>query len=201
MLDPITIIKTLGLAGIFLMIFAESGLFFGFFLPGDTLLFAAGIFAAQGMLPIEFVIIGSIVAAILGDNIGYWFGKKVGRKIFERTDSFLFNKERIIQTEKFYQKHGPITIILARFIPFIRTFAPIIAGVAGMNYRKFFLYNIVGGIAWIVSVTLLGYYFGSLIPNIELFLLPILFCVILLSLLPFLARIAYKFFKKKDTDQ
>lgn len=197
MLDPILIIKTLGLAGIFLMIFAESGLFFGFFLPGDTLLFSAGLFASQGILSIHLLVLGCAISAVLGYIVGYWFGKKVGRSIFEKNDSFFFNKKRIFQAEKFYNKYGAIAVILARFVPFVRTFAPIIAGVAEMNYKKFILCNILGGVLWILAVSLLGYFFGHLIPNIELFLFPIIVLVVVLSLLPILSSLIYRFFKKQ----
>lgn len=191
MFDPITIIKTAGLLGVFLVIFAESGLFFGFFLPGDTLLFAAGIFASQGFFPISLLIIGSAVAAVLGDNTGYWAGRKMGRKLFEKDASFLFNKNRIRDAENFYKKHGPLTIILARFIPLIRTFAPIVAGVAEMEYKKFFKYNILGAVIWTIVVPLLGYCFGSLIPNPDQFLLPVISAIVVISFLPFIFKLIH----------
>jgi membrane-associated protein len=184
MLDPVIIIKTIGLIGIALLVFAESGLFFVFFLPGDTLLFSAGIFASQGYFPISLLIIACIVAAIIGDNIGYWTGSAMGRGLFERTSTFFFNKNRVYDAERFYKRHGSMTIIAARFVPVIRTFAPIVAGVAKMRYKTFFIYNIVGAVVWVTVVSLLGYYFGGLIPNIDKLLLPILLFVIAASSVP-----------------
>jgi membrane-associated protein len=195
MFDPITIIKSAGLIGIYSIIFIESGLLVGFFLPGDTLLFAAGIFASQGIFPLGLLIFGCILAAILGDNVGYWTGNKFGRKLFEREHSTFFNKEKLLVAEKFYKKYGAITIILSRFIPIIRTFAPVVAGVAKMSHRTFFIYNIIGGVLWITSITLLGFYFGSLIPNIDTFLMPIFLLVILFSFLPFISKFVYKLIK------
>lgn len=184
MLDPVLIIKTIGLLGIALLIFAESGLFFGFFLPGDTLLFSAGIFAAKGYFPISLLIIVCVIAAILGDNVGYWTGSTMGRGFFERKSSFFFNKNRVYEAERFYKRHGSMTIIAARFVPLIRTFAPIVAGVAQMRYKLFFAYNIVGAIIWVAVVSLLGYYFGNLIPNIDTLLLPLLLFIIIVSSAP-----------------
>lgn len=196
MFDPNLIIKTAGLVGISLIVFAESGLFFGFFLPGDTLLFAAGIFASQGVFSIETLILICAISAILGDTVGYWTGKKVGKAFFEKETSMFFSKKRIYQAEHFYQKHGSATIILARFIPIIRTFAPIVAGVAKMHYKTFALYNTIGGILWSTSVPLLGYYLGGLIPNPDRFILPILLIVIGFSFLPFIIKLIHHFLKK-----
>lgn len=196
MLDPIFIIKTAGLLGIFLIVFAESGLFFGFFLPGDTLLFASGLFAFQGLFPIELVIIACAVASILGGYIGYWSGKNMGRKLFERDASFFFNKKRIDDVEKFYKKYGPITIVMARFIPFIRTFSPIVAGVGLMKYKKFILFNVIGGVLWATVMPLLGYFLGKLIPNPDQFLLPIAIIIIAISFLPFIIKIVHHLISK-----
>lgn len=184
MLDPIFLIKTIGLIGIFFIIFAESGLFFGFFLPGDSLLFTAGIFASQGFLNIYILIIGCIVMAILGDSVGYWMGKKYGRKLFERDESFFFKRKYLHDAEVFYKKHGKYTIIMARFIPVIRTFAPIVAGIGKMDYKSFISYNIFGGVFWVTIMSLLGYFLGNLIPNIEKFLIPIIFVIIIISFIP-----------------
>lgn len=197
MLDPILIIKGAGLLGIFGIIFAESGLLVGFFLPGDTLLFAAGMFASRGYFPIALLIIGGIIAAIIGDNVGYWTGKKLGRKLFDREDSAFFKKEHLNKAEKFYTKYGLMAIIIARFVPVVRTFAPIVAGVAQMNYRLFFIYNVVGGILWITSVSLLGYFFGPLIPDIDSLLMPIVLVIIGLSFFPFIIGIFHKLINKK----
>ncbi len=185
MLDPATLIKTIGLLGISLIIFAESGLFFGFFLPGDTLLFAAGIFALEGYFPITLLIGVCVLAAILGDNVGYWTGNTMGRGLFERDASFFFNKNRIYDAERFYNKHGSVTIIAARFIPVIRTFAPIVAGVARMRYKTFFIFNVLGAMMWATLLPLMGYYFGSIIPNPDKLLFPILAFVIFISFAPF----------------
>jgi membrane-associated protein len=198
MFDPVTIIKTVGLLGIFLVICAESGVFFGFFLPGDTLLFSAGIFASQGFFSLPLLIIGCSVAAIIGDNIGYWTGKKMGRGLFEKDASFFFNKDRVYEAEHFYKKHGSITIIAARFIPVIRTFAPIIAGVASMRYKTFLIYNIVGGVLWALFVPMVGYYFGGLIPNPDKYLLPIAIIVIGCSfLIPVIMKVVYHSLTRK----
>ena len=198
MLDPVTLIKTVGIVGIFLVVCAESGVFFGFFLPGDTLLFSAGIFASQGFFALSVVIIGCSIAAIIGDNIGYWTGKKMGRGLFEQEASFFFNKDRIYEAERFYKKFGSITIITARFIPVIRTFAPIVAGVAHMKYKTFLSYNIIGAVLWATLIPTLGYYFGSVIPNPDKYLLPIVLIVVVLSfLVPVIMRVGYNIATKR----
>lgn len=198
MLDPITIIKGAGLIGIFGIIFAESGLLVGFFLPGDTLLFAAGMFASRGYFPIALLVIGGIVAAVIGDNVGYWTGKKLGRKLFHREDSTFFKKEHLNKAERFYTKYGLVAIIIARFVPAVRTFAPVVAGTADMRYKLFFLYNVIGGILWITSVSLLGYFFGPLIPDIDRFLMPIVLCIVGVSFLPLLFGVFHKLVNKKN---
>ncbi|MFA5750979.1 MAG: VTT domain-containing protein [Candidatus Paceibacterota bacterium] len=176
--------QTAGYIGISFIIFAESGLFFGFFLPGDSLLFTAGLLASNGYFNIFLIILLVFISAILGDQIGYWFGKKVGPKIFTREDSFWFQKKHIFRAENFYKKYGKKTIILARFIPIVRTFAPILAGVGSMSYKTFVIYNIIGGFLWGVGVTLLGYFLGEIIPDAEKYLLPIIAIIIFLSILP-----------------
>lgn len=189
MLDPITIIKAVGVIGIIAIVFAETGLFFGFFFPGDSLLFTAGIFASQGFLNIYILLVGCAVAAIIGDSVGYWSGKKYGRKLFERDENFFFKRKRLEEAEVFYQKHGKYTIIIARFIPIIRTFAPIVAGIGKMNYRTFISYNIFGGILWTTSFLLAGYFLGNLIPNLDKYLIPITIFIILISILPIIFKI------------
>lgn len=189
MLDPILIIKAVGLIGIIFIIFAETGLFFGFFFPGDSLLFTAGILASQNIFNIYSLIIFCIIAAILGDSVGYWSGKKYGRKLFERDVGFFFRKQRIYDAEKFYERHGKYTIIIARFVPIIRTFAPIVAGIGNMNYSTFLTYNIFGGIFWVSTLLLLGYFLGGLIPNPDLYILPIAFLIIILSFIPIFLKI------------
>ena len=188
MLDPILIIKTVGVIGIILIVFAETGLFFGFFLPGDSLIFTAGIFASQGFFNIEVLLIGCIVASILGDSIGYWSGKKYGRKLFDRDNGFFFKKKRLYDAELFYEKHGKSTIIIARFVPIIRTFAPIVAGIGDMNYPTFISYNIIGGIFWVSIMLLLGYFLGGLIPNPDAYIIPIAFLIIILSFIPIIVK-------------
>jgi len=198
MLDPITIIKTAGLIGVFLVIFSESGLFFGFFLPGDTLLFASGLFASRGYFPLSILILGCGLAAILGYHFSYWTGKKIGRKLFERKASFFFNKKGIDAAENFYTKYGPLTIIAARFIPFIRTFAPVIAGVAEMKYRTFFIFNLIGGVLWATFVPTVGYYFGGLIPNPDRYIFPIVIFIISISFLPIILKLIYNLLFKRS---
>jgi membrane-associated protein len=166
-LDPIKIIETLGYAGVFAIIFAESGLFFGFFFPGDSLLLTAGLLASRGLLN-EFILVpGLFIAAVLGDQVGYWFGAKTGPKIFSRENSLLFRRKNLLAAKAFYEKHGGKTVTLARFLPLIRTFAPIVAGAAEMNYRRFLMFNLLGGFLWAVCVTMLGYTLGKLFGSIE----------------------------------
>jgi membrane-associated protein len=166
------------------MVFAESGLFFGFFLPGDSLLFTAGFLASQGVFDERILIPLFALAAILGDSAGYWIGAKSGKWLLSRKESFFFKKSYIEKAEKFYEKHGGKTLILARFVPAVRTFVPIVAGMAGMKYSKFLSYNVVGGILWGAGVSSLGYFLGSRIPNVEKYLLPIILVIIFVSVLP-----------------
>ncbi|MDE2188827.1 MAG: VTT domain-containing protein [Patescibacteria group bacterium] len=182
--SPIVIIKAVGLIGVLFIIFAESGLFFGFFLPGDSLLFTAGFLASQGLLSPAGLFIGAAVAAILGDSVGYTFGRHVGRRIFTKENSFFFNKKHIERSERFYEKYGKKTIILARFVPIVRTFAPILAGVGQMKYRTFLSYNIIGGILWSVGVSILGYALGATIPNAGSYITPLVIVIIIISLVP-----------------
>jgi membrane-associated protein len=189
MLDPILIIKAVGLIGIIFIIFAETGLFFGFFFPGDSLLFTAGILASQGIFNIYFLVIFCIIAAIFGDSVGYWSGKKYGRKLFERDAGFFFKKQRIYDAEKFYERHGKYTIIMARFVPIIRTFAPIVAGIGEMNYFTFISYNILGGIGWVTLMAMLGYFLGGMITNPDVYVLPLAFLIILISFIPVMIEI------------
>lgn len=183
-LEPQLIIQTLGIVGIFAIVFAESGLFFGFFLPGDSLLFSAGLYASQGYLNIWALVVGAAIFAILGDSVGYTFGKKVGPSIFSREDSFFFHKKHIEKASHFYEKYGVKTILLARFVPIIRTFAPIVAGVANMKYRTFIIYNAVGGCLWVFSMTLLGFSIGKFVPGASSYVHIIVGIIIVLSFLP-----------------
>jgi len=189
LIEPITLLKTLGIAGLFFAIFAESGLFFGFFFPGDSLLFTAGFLASQNILNIQVILWGAFLCAILGDSIGYWFGRKVGIKIFNKDDSFFFNRRHIERTEVFYNRYGNKTIFLARFVPIVRTFAPILAGVGNMKYKDFIIYNMVGGFVWSFVVILAGFFLGRTIPNLDGYLLPIILLIIFISFLPVIFEI------------
>lgn len=177
------LIKAVGYIGVFTIVFIESGLLVGFFLPGDSLLFTAGFLAAQGFFDIAFLAAGCFICAVAGDSVGYYIGHKFGRRIFHKEDSLLFHKNHLIAAENFYKKHGGKTIILARFMPVIRTFAPIVAGVGSMNYRTFLLYNIFGGLLWAVGVSSAGYYFGN-IPIVKDNFEKVIFLIIFLSVLP-----------------
>lgn len=188
-LDPMTIIKTLGLIGVLCIVFAESGLFFGFFLPGDSLLFTAGFLASQNYLNINILLWGSFICAVLGDSVGYWFGKKVGPKIFTKEDSFFFHKKHLISAQNFYNKYGNKTIFLARFVPIIRTFAPIVAGIGQMKYKNFITYNVVGGFVWTFGAVCSGYFLGQIIPGIDKYILPIILVVIVVSFFPIIFEV------------
>lgn len=182
--DLLEILPTIGYLGIFAIVFAESGLFIGFFLPGDSLLFTAGFLASQGIFDIKILAILCFIGAVLGDSVGYLFGHKVGKKLFHKKDSLLFHKDNLMKAEKFYEKHGKKTIVIARFMPMIRTFAPIVAGIGSMDYKTFISYNIFGGLIWGVGLTLAGYYLGNLIPDVDKYLLPIVAFIILISVAP-----------------
>ncbi len=188
-LDPVFLITTFGLVGIFAIVFAESGLFFGFFLPGDSLLFTAGLLASQGYFDIWLLWAGCTLCAIVGDSVGYAFGARVGMRLFRRPDSRFFKQEYLRKTEAFYARYGTKTIIFARFIPIIRTFAPILAGVARMSYRTFLTYNIVGGVVWVSLFLGLSYTLGAIVPGIERYLLPIILFIIVLSFIPALPHL------------
>ena len=189
LIDPEKLINQFSYYAIFLVIFAESGLLVGFFLPGDRFLFIAGIIASRGNVSILMVIVISFIAAVMGDNVGYSFGKRVGPRIFNREKSLLFDKDHLLKAQNFYEKHGSKTIVLARFMPFIRTFAPIVAGVGNMEYKTFFLFNLVGGFVWAVGMPLAGYFLGRIIPDIDKYLLPIIGFIVLISVLPTAAHL------------
>lgn len=191
-MDIAELIKIIGYLGIFGIVFAESGVFFGFFLPGGSLLFTAGLLASQGLFNIYWLVFVVATAAILGDSTGYWFGSKVGNKIFIKEDSIFFNKKYLKRTSDFYEKYGRMTVIIGRFVPIVRTFAPILAGVAKMNYRKFLFYNIIGAILWAIGMALLGFFLGLSVPGIEKYILPIILLIIFLSVLPIIFNIIFK---------
>jgi membrane-associated protein len=178
------IIEWGGLVMLTAIVFAETGLLFGFFLPGDSLLVTAGIFAAAGALDVTTVIAFLTVAAVSGDQLGYWIGFTTGPKVFRREDSIFFHKRHAERAQRFYDRHGGKTIILARFIPIIRTFAPVVAGVGKMEYRRFVSYNVIGGVTWVWGLTLAGYGLGKKVPDIEKNIHFVIAIVIFLSILP-----------------
>ncbi len=186
LLDPSHLVKDFGYLGIFIALFLESGVIFGFYLPGDSLLFTAGLLASQDYLNIIGLIVVSVAAAILGNNVGYLTGIKTGPALFNKKRSFLFSPRRIEEAHKFFEREGPQSLILARFIPAVRTFVPIAAGIGQMNYRKFLLFNGLGGLLWGIGVPVLGYTLGKKVPSIDKYLLPIIGVIIILSALPVL---------------
>ncbi len=178
---------------LFAIIFAETGLMVGFFLPGDSLIVIAGLFAAKGDLNVFYLIILLSIAAITGDSLGYLIGKKAGHALFHKRESKFFRRKHLIATQHFYERHGGKTIFIARFVPIIRTFAPVVAGIAEMDYRKFLSYNIFGGIFWVTSMALIGYFLGSVVPNIEENIHYVAIIIIILSIIP----IIYEYLKHK----
>ena len=180
------LVQTFGIVGITLVIFLESGVPFGFFLPGDSLLFTAGVLAAAGLLNLPLLIICVFLAAILGVNVGYAFGKRYGRKLFTKDKSLLFHKDHVVRAESFYEEYGGQAIVLARFLPVVRTFAPIVAGIGHMNYKRFMFFNIIGALLWAVGITLLGYWLGNSIPPhaMEKYLVLIIIGIIIVSFIP-----------------
>lgn len=182
---------------LFLIVFAETGLLIGFFLPGDSLLVTAGVLAAAGVLDITMLNLVLIPAAIIGDATGYTIGLRGGRRLMARENSRLFRREHLEKTQRFYQKHGGKTIVLARFIPLIRTFAPVVAGIGRMPYRQFALYNVFGGLFWISSTTLTGYFLGSRVPNISQHLHYVIGAVVLLSILPVIYELVRGWMRKR----
>lgn len=185
----VDIIIGAGYVAIFITLFSESGFLLGFFLPGESLLFALGIVASKGFFKIWILIPLAIVAAILGDTFGYWTGTYFGPKLFEREDSTIFKKHYVARTQEFYEKYGPKTIIMARFVPIVRTFAPVMAGVGKMKYATFIRNNIIGGIGWAGGVLGLSYYVGTKIPSVQKHLTVITLAIIFVSLLPLLIEL------------
>jgi len=176
--------RTIGLFGVFGIVFAETGLLIGFFLPGDSLLFTAGFLASQGVFDIWPLSLGCFAACVIGNVAAYAFGARVGRKLFERPDSRFFRRETLVKAHAFYERHGARALILARFIPGVRVFAPIVAGTSYMDYRKFTIVNVVGGALWAIGLTWAGYWLGRTIPNVDRYLLPIVALILVLSVLP-----------------
>ncbi|MFD9319375.1 DedA family protein [Streptomyces sp. NPDC060053] len=201
-LDPNYLLDTYSIWGLLLIVFAESGLLIGFFLPGDSLLFTAGLLITSNQL--DFPLWGAValicVAAILGDQAGYMFGKKVGPSLFNRPDSKLFKQENVAKAHEFFEKYGPKSLILARFVPIVRTFTPIVAGVSGMRYRSFLVFNVIGGVLWGAGVTLLGSWLGNIDfvhKNIE----AILILIVLISVVPIIIEFLRARSKAKKNPQ
>ena len=173
-----------GLSALVGIVFAETGLMVGFFLPGDSLLVTAGVFAGAGRLDLGALLLSVSLAAIVGDQLGYYIGARTGPRLFAREDSLLFRRAHLLRAKAFYERHGGKTIILARFMPIIRTFAPVVAGIGEMQYRRFVAFNVVGGIGWVCSMSLLGYFLGRTVPDIDRHIHVVIAVVIALSLLP-----------------
>ena len=185
-LNPESLIDSFGLAGILFVVFAESGLLVGFFLPGDSLLFTAGLLVSQDVLNVSLPVLlaGCFVAAVAGDQVGYMFGARVGPALFRRPDSRIFKQKYVEQSREFFERHGAKTIVLARFVPIVRTFAPILSGVGRMRYRTFVTFNVMGGLLWAVGVTTLGFFLGETVPSMDRYLLPAIIVIVGLSILP-----------------
>jgi membrane-associated protein len=173
-----------GYVGLFAIIFSETGLLIGFFLPGDSLLFTAGLFAAKGQLDIVLLILLLMIAAIAGNSTGYLIGRKAGQALYNRPQSRWFRRDQLLKTKEFYEKYGAFTIVMAQFMPFARTFAPVVAGIGEMKYRRFVTFNVIGAIAWVNSMTLLGYFLGTLVPGIRNYIEYVIAAIIFLSVLP-----------------
>ena len=182
------IIRWGGYIGLFLIIFSETGLLVGFFLPGDSLLVTAGLFAARGELDIVLLNVILLAAAVTGNATGYYIGSKAGHALYNRAQSRLFRRDHLIKTREFYEKYGAITIVLAQFMPFARTFAPVVAGIAEMPYRRFALFNVIGAIAWVPGMTLTGYFLGRAIPGIENKIEWVIAIVIFISVTPLIYK-------------
>jgi membrane-associated protein len=171
------------------IVFTETGLLIGFFLPGDSLLITAGLVAATGALDIWWLNVLLVAAAVAGDSVGYTIGARIGPRLFTREKSWLFNPRHVVRTREFYARHGAKTIVIARFVPIIRTFAPVIAGVGEMPYRRFLLYNVAGGLGWVLSMTWAGYLLGNVVPNIDRHIHIVVIVVIVLSVIPIAVEI------------
>jgi membrane-associated protein len=187
-LDPESLIETFGTIGLFAIVFIESGLLVGFFLPGDSLLFTAGLLAADGRLSYPVIVIGCVLAAIIGDQVGYTIGARVGPRILTR-DRWYSRPHHVARAEHFFSSHGGRAILLARFVPIARTFVPVTAGAVRMPYRSFVRWNVAGGMLWGAGLVTLGYFLGETIPSIDRYLLPIIAVIIILSILPALLHL------------
>lgn len=196
--DVESLVRVGGVVGLSAIVFTETGLLVGFFLPGDSLLVTAGLFAARGDLKVAPLLIALSIAAIIGDTVGYNIGARTGPRLFTRQDSLLFNRKHLITTKDFYERHGPFTIVIARFVPILRTFAPVVAGIGAMEYRRFLAYNVAGGIGWVSLTALGGYFLGQMIPNIHDHLHKVIAIVIVLSLLPAAIKVARDKLKSQE---
>ena len=202
-IDPEKLLKEGGFYVVLFVIFAETGLFFGFFLPGDYLLFLAGMFVATGKLDVNIyvLVIGMFIMAVLGNFTGYWFGRKTGPVLYQRKDTFFFKKKYLKAAEEYYNKQGAFALIMGRFVPIVRTFAPIFAGVVKLDFKKFALYNISGGFLWITSLTLLGYFLGrSFAEQIEEYLVYIIIGFIVITTIPLIITFVKKKVGKNGED-
>ena len=178
-----------GLLAVCVIVFVETGLLVGFFLPGDSLLVTAGVFAAAGDLNVTALLIGASICAVVGDQVGYWIGRRAGAALYRRPDSRVFKRKHLERAHAFYEKYGAKTIVLARFVPIVRTFAPAVAGAAEMTYRRFVVYNVLGGLLWVFSTVLLGYFLGRSVPNIDRHIHIVIAIVIVLSFIPVLVEL------------
>jgi membrane-associated protein len=200
-INPADTIQAFGVLGVAAIVFAESGLLIGFFLPGDTLLFTAGFLAHQGVFNVNIHILVAVIflAAVVGDNVGYFIGHKWGRRLFKKPDSILFHQENLRRAEAFYERFGPVTIILARFTPLVRTFAPVVAGIGNMKFPVFMAFNLVGGLLWAASVTYLGYYGGAFLEergiDVEALVVPVVLFAIFISV----ASPVYHILREKES--
>ena len=186
LLDPKSLIETFGTIGLILIIFAESGLLLGLVFPGDSLLFTAGLLAASDKFGLNIFLVagGAFVAAVAGAQVGYWLGHRYGPRLFQRPDSRIFKREYVDHSRTFFDKHGAKTIVLARFVPFVRTLTPMMAGIGEMDRRTFFGFNVLGAAMWAGGVSLAGYFLGQTVPNVDKYLLPIIGLIVLVSLIP-----------------
>lgn len=203
LIDPEKLLREGGFYVVMFVIFAETGLFFGFFLPGDYLLFLAGMFVATGKLDVDInlLILGLCIAAISGNFTGYWFGRKTGPMLYKRKDTFFFKKRYLLAAEQYYKKQGAFALIMGRFVPIVRTFAPIFAGIVKLDLKRFALYNVIGAVTWIASLTLLGYFLGkSFATQIEKYLVYIIFGFVLITTIPLVVAYVKRKVIKNETD-
>lgn len=182
--DLESLIETVGYIGLWIIIFAETGLLIGFFLPGDSLLFTAGFLASQDILNLWILVPVCFTAAVIGDAVGYAFGHRVGRGLFRRPESRFFKPAYLVRAEAFFQRHGGKAVILARFMPIVRTFVPIVAGAGAMHYPRFAAFNVIGGVLWAIGLPVSGYFLGEAIPEVDRYLLPIIALIVIVSILP-----------------